>query len=184
MNHKPYLDWMQSALDGTLTSDQRPQLEGHLGDCGECQSVWDALVEADRLFKAEPLAAPRPGFTGRFKARLAQQRSRPRVVWGALALGLGAVGAAALVLPVGVGLLFSAARVAREPATTAAVYSGLNATADFAGTVFDALFVAGRALAEWALVNPLMWAMCVGAAVVTVMWFYFVRKLVPEVSFR
>lgn len=184
MNHKPYLDWMQAALDGSLAPDQRSQLDGHLVDCGECQSVWDALVEVDRLFRAEPMAAPRAGFTGRFKARLEQRRSRPKVVWGALALGLGAVGAAALVLPVGVGLLFSFARVVQEPAATAALYSGFNATAGFARTVLEALFIAGGALVEWALVNPLMWAACVGAAAITAMWFYFIRKLVPEVSFR
>ena len=187
MNHKPYLDGMQAALDAgeaRLAPDQRSQLEDHLVDCGECQSVWEALVEVDRLFKAEPMATPRPGFTGRFKARLEQRHSRPRAVGGALALGLGAVGAAALVLPVGVGLLFSAARVVQEPAATAALYSGFNTTASFARTVLDALFIAGRALVEWALVNPLMWAACVGAAAATAMWFYFMRKLVPEVSFR
>lgn len=179
MNHKPYLDWMQAAFDGSLAPEQRSQLEGHLVDCGECQSVWDALIEVDRLFKTEPMAAPRPGFTGRFKARLEQRRSRPKAVWGALALGLGAVGAAALVLPVGMGLLFSFARVVQEPAATAALYSGFDATTGFAGTVIDALFIAGRALLEWALVNPLMWAASIGAAAATAMWLYFVRKLVP-----
>src|SRR3972149_9010464 len=103
MNHKPYLDWRHAAPDAgeaRLAPDQRAQLDAHLAGCAECQSLWDVLGEADRLFEAAPMAAPRPGFTGRFKARLAQQRSRPRTVWGALALGLGAVGAGAVGLAV------------------------------------------------------------------------------------
>ena len=182
MNHKPYLDWMHAALDAgeaRLAPDQRAQLDAHLAGCAECQSLWDVLGEADRLFEAAPMAAPRPGFTGRFKARLAQQRSRPRTVWGALALGLGAVGAAAMVLPLGVGFLFSMVRAAQEPAMTDALYSSYNATTSFAGTMLDALFIAARALAEWAVVNPLVWAASLVAAAATVMWVYFMRKLVP-----
>ena len=179
MNHKPYLDWMQSTLDGPLPPDQRSQLVDHLSTCAECQSVWDTLVEVDRLFKSEPLAAPRPGFTGRFKARLEQRRSRPKAVWGALALGLGAVGAAAMILPVGVGFLFSIVRVAQEPAMTDALYSGFNATTSFAAMVLDGLFIAARALGEWALGNPLTWAASLVALAATAMWFYFMRRLVP-----
>ena len=182
MNHKPYLDWMHAALDAgeaRLAPDQQAQFDAHLADCAECQSLWDVLCEADRLFAAAPLAAPRPGFTGRFKARLAQQRSRPKAVWGALVLGLGAVGAAAMVLPVGVGFLFSIVRVAQEPAMTDALYSGFNATASFAGMVLDGLFIAARALGEWALGNPLTWAASLVALAATAMWFYFMRRLVP-----
>jgi predicted anti-sigma-YlaC factor YlaD len=179
MNHKPYLDWMHAALDQTLASDQRVQFDAHLAECAECQLLWDALCEADRLFSSAPMAAPRPGFTGRFQARRAQQRARPRAVWGALALGLGAVGAAAVVLPVGASLLFSMVRVAQQPAMADALSSSFHATTAFAGTIFDALLIAALALAERAVVNPLVWAASLVAAAATVMWVYFMRKLVP-----
>jgi predicted anti-sigma-YlaC factor YlaD len=182
MTHKPYLDWMHAALDAgeaQLASDQRLQLDAHLSDCAECRLMWEALTEADRLFASAPMAAPRPGFTGRFKARLAQKRSRPRAVWGALALGLGAVGAAAMVLPVGVGFLFSIVRAAQEPALADALHSSFTASASFAGTVAEALWIAARAVGEWAVGNPLVWAASLAALAVTVMWVYFVRKLAP-----
>jgi len=187
MNHKPYLDWMQIALDAgepRLTPDQWSQLEDHLGACGECEAAWAALAEVERLFKAEPMAAPRSGFTSRFKARLAKRHSRPRAMWGALALGLGAVGAAALVIPVGAGMLLASVRAAQEPAATAALFSGVNATTTFASTIGEALLIAGRAVLEWAAANPLVWAASLSGLGVTGLWLYFVRKLVPEVSSR
>ena len=105
MNHKPFLAAMQAVLDGTVSLAERRDLETHLGTCGSCQADWVALSEVHRLFKAEPMAAPRNGFNGRFKARLAQRRSRPRLICGAVALGLGAVSLAALVVPVVLGLV-------------------------------------------------------------------------------
>ncbi len=184
LTHKPYADWMQAALDGTATPDQQAQLDEHRAACAECGAAWAALVEVERLFRDEPMAAPRSGFTSRFKARLAQRHSRPRVMWGALALGLGAVGAAALVVPLGAGLLLSGVRLAQEPATTAAFYSGVNATTTFAATIAEALFIAGRAVLTWAIGDPRVWAAGVTGLGITGAWLYFMRKLVPEVTFR
>jgi anti-sigma factor RsiW len=184
MPHKPYGDWMQAALDGSLDPGQRAQLDEHLAACRECASRWAALGEVEKMFGSAPLAAPRAGFTSRFKARLAQRHSRPKTMWGALALGLGAVGAAALVVPAGAGLLLSGFRIAQEPATTIALYNGVNATASFASILGEALLIAGRAVFEWAVVNPLVWAASVTGLGVTGVWFYFMRKLIPEGSFR
>jgi hypothetical protein len=187
MNHKPYLDWMQTALDAgeaRMAPEQRAQFEAHLAACADCRFTWETLNEVDRLFSAAPMAAPRPGFTTRFQARAAQQHSRPRVVWGALVLGLGAVGAAAIVLPLGIGLIASVWNVAQQPATAAALYTGLTSIATFLEAVLQALLIAGRALFETAVRNPLVWASAVTCLGLTGTWLYFVRKLVPEVSFR
>ena len=184
MTHQPYFDWIHATLDGDLRPEQRRQLEEHLAACAECTTLWEALDEVDRLFKAEPMVAPRSGFTGRFKARLAQQRSRPRMMWGALALGLSAIGAAALVLPLGVGFISSAVRVAQQPAASAALFGGFNATAAFASTIVEALFTLLRVFVSWAVVNPLMWAAGLSALALTGVWLYLMRKLNLEVSFR
>jgi hypothetical protein len=124
--------------------------------------------------------APRPGFTGRFQARLAQRRSRPRLVWGALALGLGTVAAAALVVPLGLGLILAAVRAAQQPATALAVIASLQAAAAFGATVGSALFIAARAVVEPALANPLAWGMALAALALTGVWLYVMRRLLPE----
>jgi anti-sigma factor RsiW len=180
MNHKPYQEWMQSVLDGALAPAARRELEAHLATCGECQSTWSALNEVHRLFKAEPLVAPRAGFTGRFQARLAQRRSRPRLMWGALVLGLGTVGAAALVVPLGLGLIFAGVRAAQQPATALAVVASLEAAFAFAETVASAIFIALRAVVEPALTNPLAWVMAAAALALTGVWLYVMRNLLPE----
>src|SRR4051812_19542812 len=125
MNHKPYHAAMQGVLDGDLTLADRRDLETHLATCASCQAQWAALSRMHRLFKAAPLAAPRAGFNSRFQARLAQRRARPRALWGALALGGGAVAASALVVPLGLGAVFSAVRVAQQPATSLALLASL-----------------------------------------------------------
>lgn len=176
MTHKPYVEWMQLALENELPQARRTELEGHLSACAECAGLWEALRQVDHIFAAAPAAAPRRGFTARFNARLAQQRARPHAFWGALALGLGAVGAAALVVPVGVTVLWSAVQVAGQPAVSAAFFSGVNATTNVLATLASALFVTGRALANTALPNPWVWAAALAALSLTVAWAFLFRK--------
>ena len=182
MVHKPYQAWMHALLDGALAAPARRQLEEHLAGCLDCQANWAGLSAVYRLFKAEPLVAPRPGFTGRFKARQAQRRSRPRLVWGAVALGAGAVAASAVVVPVGLALIWSLLCVAQQPATLVALNTSAAATLGFANTVLDALLITGRALLEATLSQPLAWVGAVLALGLTVVWLVALRKLVPEGS--
>lgn len=177
MNHKPFQDLMHAVLDGELASASRRDLEAHLAECGECQSTWTSLSEVQRLLRAEPPMAPRPGFSGRFQARLAQRRARPRLLWGGLVLGLGAVSAAALVVPVGLGVIFTALRAAQEPTTALALIASLNATATFADTVLSALFIAARSMLETAAASPLTWAASLAGLALAALWIYVMRHL-------
>src|SRR5690242_1263355 len=135
MNHKPYHDWMNAMLDGAIAPADRRALEAHLATCSSCQAAWASLSRVHRLFKAAPLSAPRPGFNGRFQARLAQRRSQPRAIWGALALGLGAVAVSALVVPVGLAAVFSTVHAAQQPATSLALLASASAVYVFLNTL-------------------------------------------------
>src|SRR5260370_6900920 len=117
MNHNPYHDGMNAVLDGAIAPADRRALEVHLATCASCQATWASLSSVQRLFKAAPLAAPRPGFNGRFQARLAQRRARPPAIWGALALGLAPVAVSPLLLPLGPAVIFSTVRSPHHPAT-------------------------------------------------------------------
>ena len=184
MNHKPYHDSMQAVLDGDITLADRRALEAHLATCPSCTATWTSLSSVHRLFKAAPLAAPRAGFNGRFKARLAQRRSRPRAVWGALALGLSAVAASAVVVPLGLGAILSTVRVAQQPATSLALLASVAAVAVFLTTFVDALLIAANALAAVLLPNPLCWAAAVLALALAGVWLYVMRRIAPEVKPR
>jgi anti-sigma factor RsiW len=184
VNHKPYLDWMQLALDEALAPAQRSELEAHLADCAACAEHWGALIHVAQLLATEPPAAPRAGFTGRFKARLAQRHSRPKEVWGAFALGLGAIGASALVLPIGLGLLWTLVQIVGQPAATAALFNGANVTANMVKVVLEALVILTRSIIVWAVSNPLIWASGISSVALTGVWFYMMRKLNREVSLR
>jgi anti-sigma factor RsiW len=184
MVHQPYHAWMHELLDGALAVQARAQLETHLAGCLDCQARWASLSAVDRLFKAAPMAAPRAGFAGRFKARQAQRRSRPRLVWGAVALGVGAVGMSGVVAVFGLALIASLVRVAQQPATLLALNTSVGATAGFVTTVVDALIIAGRALLEGALDQPLAWAGAVLALALTGMWLIVMRRLAPQGGVR
>lgn len=178
MYHKPYFDWMNLALDAELAPPQRAELNTHLAACAECLAVWEALNAAHGLLQTAALAQPRIGFAGRFKARLTQQqRARPHVWWGVLALGLSSLGAAALTLPVGFGVLFSAVRVAQQPAASAALVSGFDALTFFASAVGEALLITAQAVTVTALAQPVVWASAIGALLVVIAWALTVRRL-------
>lgn len=184
MVHQPYYTWMHALLDGALAIPARAELETHLAGCLACQARWASLNAVDRLFKAAPLAAPRAGFAGRFKARQAQRRSRPRLLWGAVALGTGAVGVSGVVAVFGLALIGSLLRVAQQPATLLALNTSAAATAGFVTTVADALRIAGRALLATALAEPLAWAGAALALALTALWLLVMRRLLPQGTAR
>jgi hypothetical protein len=185
MYHKPYFDWMNLALEADLAPPQRAELNSHLAGCLECQSLWEALNAAHGLLQTAVLAQPRAGFAGRFNARLTQQqRVQPRLWWGVLALGFSSLGAAALTLPIGFGFLFSAVRVAQQPAAGAALMSGFNALALFASAVGAALLTTAQAVALTALAQPVVWVSAMGALLIVVAWALTVRRLIVGVPVR
>lgn len=185
MYHKSYFDWMNLALDAELAPPQRAELDSHLAECAECQSLWDALTTAHSLLQAAALAQPRAGFTGRFKARLTQQqRPRSQLLWGVLALGLSSMGVAALTLPFGFGVLFSAVRVAQQPAASAALVSGFNALTLFTSAVGEALFETAQSITVTAFAQPMVWASATGALLIVIAWALTVRRLIVGVPVR
>lgn len=176
MAHQPYFDWMQLALDEALLPPQRERLDAHLAECADCATLWQALNGIDSLFSAAPLAAPRPGFTGRFQARL-QQRARPRPVWGLLALGVSVMAMAAVALPLAAGVLWSAAQIAGQPVTTTAVFTSATALSDSFLTVAGALVGATRALGQFVAGTPVVWLAALGALTATALWVIVLRRL-------
>lgn len=84
-------------LDDQLNANEAVELETHLANCATCQAAHQAMQQAHHLLlvAGAHMAAPAPGFTQRFEARLARHRpqaSKPWQLWLATAaLLLGAV---------------------------------------------------------------------------------------------
>jgi anti-sigma factor RsiW len=187
MMHKPSLDPMQAALDGELSPEARARFERQLAESPKARARWAALLEASRLLAAAPgaapLASPRPGFSKRFQARLAERRSNTKMVWGMLALGLTAPVGTAVMAVLVVGSLLPGLLLTPHPVDwMSAQATGIGIGLADARTVLSALVVSAYTLASWALSQPLTWlAMTMGGAV-AVAWLYLVRKLTLEVS--
>ena len=101
-----------------------------------------------------------------------------------MALGLGAVGLAGLVLPLGLGLLYTLVRAAQQPATTLALFAGAGAVGSLVETIVSALYVAARSVLEPALSNPLAWGGALMALALTGVWLNLMRTVLPEGRLR
>lgn len=86
-----FSEQMSLALDKQLNAREEDELREHLRTCDACRARWDALQEIERLFAAAPLISPPAGFTARVSARLTERESRRQIIFGVLALVIGAV---------------------------------------------------------------------------------------------
>jgi len=89
MNHRPFEEWMLD--DEDLDQDQKQALEEHLRGCESCPALAQSWLAVRHEIQAEPAAAPLPGFSQRWQARLVQKRAEQqrRLAWGMLGLCLG-----------------------------------------------------------------------------------------------
>ncbi len=94
MNHQPFETWLLT--EETLSPEQAKALQEHLGTCEACQCLERSWSGVQQLFLRSDMAAPAPGFTARWQARLAEERRKrhQRQAWvmllvtGSIALAL------------------------------------------------------------------------------------------------
>ena len=87
MKHQPFETWLLE--EQPITPEQKRELQSHLKICKYCS----ALYETGAALQSKQVASPAPGFTARFKKRLAVQRiaERRHRLWGLIVLILGAI---------------------------------------------------------------------------------------------
>jgi hypothetical protein len=74
MNHQPYEVWILEPLE--LNGSQRAELEKHLEGCEACRNLQAGWTAVKVELRAPEMAAPRAGFTNRWKAGAAERRLR------------------------------------------------------------------------------------------------------------
>jgi predicted anti-sigma-YlaC factor YlaD len=86
MNHQPFETWLLA--EETLPPEQSRALREHLQTCEACQGLERSWSDVAQIFQKPQLAAPVPGFTERWQARLAAERRKrqQRNAWGMLAI--------------------------------------------------------------------------------------------------
>jgi hypothetical protein len=85
VNHLPFEEWLLN--NNRITPEQQRDLDLHVRTCAYCS----ALAETGKVLSTTKMAAPAPGFTMRFQARLAERKivERRRKLWGAVLFTLG-----------------------------------------------------------------------------------------------
>ena len=81
MNHQPFETWIYN--EEALEPGEQQKLNDHLQSCEECRRLSLAMEGVRQTFRAAPSPAPAPGFTQRWKARLAvhKQVVQQRQMW-------------------------------------------------------------------------------------------------------
>ncbi len=100
MNHEPYEEWLLSGEE--LTADQQQSLAEHIETCPDCAKIFYAWKAVDQAMRSAPEVEPEPGFSSRWKQRLADRRAaqQRRLTWISLSVCLGG----ALLMIVGLAL--------------------------------------------------------------------------------
>jgi hypothetical protein len=81
---------MSLALDGLLDAQEEAQLYARLEEDAALAATWRQWQRMDTLFHATTRAAPAPGFTARFEAKLEARTRRARARNGAIYAAAGA----------------------------------------------------------------------------------------------
>jgi predicted anti-sigma-YlaC factor YlaD len=74
MKHQPFESWLYERE--TLSRDQARDLENHLENCDSCRTLATAWMDIEGQLLSTSLVAPVPGFTQRWRARLADRRQQ------------------------------------------------------------------------------------------------------------
>lgn len=174
MNHLPFEDWLLT--DMPVTPEQRRELDLHLRDCSYCS----ALAETGRLLHTTKLAAPAPGFTSRFQARLVVRKAedRRRRLWGTALFTLGGLALLMwLIAPYAVDFL----------ASPAAMISMVISWFVFLGTTLSALLDASLVLLSVIpkFLPPFAWMVIISTlAGISLLWsvsiWRFTRQGIPQ----
>lgn len=168
---------MHAALDGAPDDAVQRRIETAIEADPEALALWIQLQDAEQMLRDAPVLLPvmepRRGFTGRFSARLSQQR-RKRPGWlGVLVLGLGAL--------VPVLVLFGSAAAFLAPLATAVgqptASFALQTSAEISIRVVSSLVMAGLTVLRASLSWPALWVGLVGGLLATVAWFVWLGRI-------
>ncbi len=74
MKHQPFESWLYERE--TLSKDQNRELEQHLEICDRCRAFATAWTDIESQLFSASIVAPAPGFSQRWRVRLADHRRR------------------------------------------------------------------------------------------------------------
>jgi len=100
MKHQQYVTWI--LLGTELDLEQHHELQVHLKQCSQCQSLYQATHQIAHLFKTNPVPEPSPGFSARWMTRIEKVENRKSQL--ILGITLSVISIATLLMLSSVGL--------------------------------------------------------------------------------
>jgi hypothetical protein len=103
MKHQPFEKWL--FMQEALSKDEARSLQEHLVSCERCAAVAAALRAVENRLTTAATLSPEPGFTNRWRTRLARRRRIARQKENTSTIATLSVGLIMLLLVVGARLL-------------------------------------------------------------------------------
>jgi hypothetical protein len=106
MSHQPFETWILDHDRGTLSPNERRELQAHVATCGQCQRLERRWQAVHQELRAGPMVAPAAGFAQRWQSGLAERRAseQRRQAWRIFG---GLLGAAMFILLVMAGYIIA-----------------------------------------------------------------------------
>jgi hypothetical protein len=76
MSHQPFETWILDHNRGTLTIEDRRELQAHLTSCTQCQRLEQRWQAARQELRARRMVSPAAGFAQRWQSGLAERKAR------------------------------------------------------------------------------------------------------------
>jgi anti-sigma factor RsiW len=170
-------DRMHAALDGGSDDALRHRLEADIQADPDALALWALLQDAEEVLHDAPVLLPvmepRRGFSGRFSARLSQQR-RKRPGWlGVLALGVSALVPVLVVFGGVAAFLAPLATAVGQPTASFA----LQTSAEISIRVVSSLVMAGLTVLRASLAWPTLWVSLIAGLTATMAWLIWIRRI-------
>ena len=81
MKHQQYETWI--LLETDLNQEQQRDLQVHLSQCSQCQSLYQATHQLAHLFRTAPVPVPAPEFSSRWIVRMEKvENQKNRIILG------------------------------------------------------------------------------------------------------
>lgn len=183
MAHDNYQSLISLSLDGLLTADEQSALDRHLRSCAACVYTWEHMKMVDRLFQAQPEAAPSVDFKARVMVRVAGYERRKHLYpWVTLALtAVLLIAILSILLPI----LFFGLELYRPLFDVPVLGGWLTQLVNLRAEVITLIETTGTSIVSWlALVptDPAALAGMVTALVAASIWIGMREALKPSAS--
>lgn len=178
MKHQPFEMWV--FMQDELNASEQSQLQAHFETCEACRSLSRAFARMEKEISNISVVAPKPGFTNRWRLRLASENANRKQRNMSMLFGILAVAASLLFIPIFIQVIL----LILSPGDL--INSATNSAFDWLSWIGFTGDVAYAFMKSSIETFPAAWWGVSGLVVMvlTVTWFISIHRFSPNTQFE